>query len=103
MPPPPDPAGSPPWPRPRAGYRSRSGSPLIAAVDALDERERIIVLGIFGAGLSQAEMAATRALQSQVFELLGRALGKLSEKVAYASLDTTSAFICGHFGPTTST
>ncbi len=56
---------------------------LLIAVDELNERERTIVLGTFGAGLSQAEVAAMLGLsQSQVSKLLARALGKLSQKVA---------------------
>ena len=53
------------------------------AVDQLHERERAIVLGTFGAGLSQAEVARMLGLsQSQVSKLLSRALGKLSKNVA---------------------
>jgi RNA polymerase sigma-B factor len=56
---------------------------LIMAVEELNERERVIVLGTFGAGLSQAEVAHLVGLsQSQVSKLLARALGKLSQKVA---------------------
>jgi RNA polymerase sigma-B factor len=56
---------------------------LIMAVDELNERERLIVLGTFGAGLSQAEVANQLGLsQSQVSKLLARALGKLSQRVA---------------------
>ena len=56
---------------------------LIMAVDGLNERERVIVLGTFGAGLSQSEVARLLGLsQSQVSKLLSRALGKLSEQVA---------------------
>jgi RNA polymerase sigma-B factor len=56
---------------------------LRMAVDELNERERVIVLGTFGAGLSQAEVAAKLGLsQSQVSKLLTRALGKLSQLVA---------------------
>jgi RNA polymerase sigma-B factor len=56
---------------------------LRMAVDELNERERVIVLGTFGAGLSQAEVAARLGLsQSQVSKLLARALGKLSQLVA---------------------
>jgi RNA polymerase sigma-B factor len=56
---------------------------LIMAVEELTERERVIVLGTYGAGLSQAEVARLVGLsQSQVSKLLARALGKLSEKVA---------------------
>jgi RNA polymerase sigma-B factor len=56
---------------------------LVIAVEELDERERAIVLGTYGAGLSQAEVARRIGLsQSQVSKLLSRALGKLSQKVA---------------------
>jgi len=56
---------------------------LNIAVEQLHERERVIVLGTFGAGLSQAEIARMLGLsQSQVSKLLSRALGKLSKKVA---------------------
>lgn len=56
---------------------------LRMAVDELNERERVIVLGTFGAGLSQAEVAARLGLsQSQVSKLLARALSKLSQLVA---------------------
>jgi RNA polymerase sigma-B factor len=53
------------------------------AVNELLDRERAIVLGTFGAGLSQAEVAQKLGLsQSQVSKLLTRALAKLSHKVA---------------------
>lgn len=56
---------------------------LRIAVDELNARERVIVLGTFGAGLSQAEVAQRLGLsQSQVSKLLARALGKLSQLVA---------------------
>lgn len=56
---------------------------LRMAVDVLDERERVIVLGTFGAGLSQAEVAQKLGLsQSQVSKLLARALDRLSQLVA---------------------
>jgi len=56
---------------------------LFMAVEELNERERVIVLGTFGAGLSQAEVAHVVGLsQSQVCKILARALGKLSQKVA---------------------
>jgi RNA polymerase sigma-B factor len=56
---------------------------LIMAVDGLSERERIIVLGTFGAGLSQTEIAGMlRLSQSQISKILSRALGKLSNSVA---------------------
>jgi RNA polymerase sigma-B factor len=56
---------------------------VLIAIEALDPRERTIVMGIFGAGLSQAEIATIVGLsQSQVSKILGRALGKLHERVA---------------------
>jgi RNA polymerase sigma-B factor len=56
---------------------------ITMAVEELDERERTIVLGTFGAGLSQSEIALLlRLSQGQVSKLLTRALGKLSKKVA---------------------
>jgi RNA polymerase sigma-B factor len=56
---------------------------LLMAVDDLAERERIVVLGTFGAGLSQSEIAARlRLSQGQVSKILSRALQKLSRSVA---------------------
>jgi RNA polymerase sigma-B factor len=56
---------------------------VIMAVDELPERERIVILGTFDAGLSQAEIARMLGLsQSQVSKILGRALGKLHKRVA---------------------
>jgi RNA polymerase sigma-B factor len=51
---------------------------LTLAVDNLAERERTIVLGTYGAGLTQAELGARLGLsQSHVSKLLARALHKL--------------------------
>ena len=51
---------------------------LTLAVDDLGERERTIVLGTYGAGLTQAELGARLGLsQSHVSKLLARALHKL--------------------------
>ncbi|HEX3549991.1 MAG TPA: sigma-70 family RNA polymerase sigma factor [Candidatus Elarobacter sp.] len=51
---------------------------LHVAVDELAERERAIVIGTYGAGLTQAELAAKLGLsQSHVSKLLARALNKL--------------------------
>ncbi len=70
-------------PAPARGISLDERLTLIAAVEELDEREQVIVLGTFGAGLSQAEVASRLGLsQSQVSKLLTRALGKLSQKVA---------------------
>lgn len=56
---------------------------VLVAVGELDHRERVIVLGTYGSGLSQTEIALMlRLSQSQVSKLHARALGKLSEKVA---------------------
>lgn len=56
---------------------------LRMAVEALSEREQIIVLGTFAAGLSQLEVARRLGLsQSQVSKLLSKALVKLAPKVA---------------------
>jgi RNA polymerase sigma-B factor len=53
---------------------------LTMAVDDLAERERTIVLGTYGAGLTQAELAARLGLsQSHVSKLLARALHKLRQ------------------------
>jgi RNA polymerase sigma-B factor len=51
---------------------------LTLAVNDLAERERTIVLGTYGAGLTQAELAQRMGLsQSHVSKLLARALDKL--------------------------
>lgn len=56
---------------------------LLDAVEELPRRERIIVLGTFGAGLSQTEVAHVLGLsQSQISKLLARALSTLSQSVA---------------------
>jgi RNA polymerase sigma-B factor len=56
---------------------------VLMAIEELPERERIVILGTFAAGLSQAEIARTLGLsQSQVSKILGRALGKLYQRVA---------------------
>ncbi len=56
---------------------------LAMAVDELGERERTVVLGTYGAGLTQSELGARLGLsQSHVSKLLTRALGKLGRRVA---------------------
>jgi len=56
---------------------------LAMAVDELGERERSIVLGTYGAGLTQSEIGARLGLsQSHVSKLLSRALDKLNRRVA---------------------
>ena len=68
---------------PPSGLALEERMTLVIAVDELEERERVIVLATYGAGLSQSEIAAMlRLSQSQVSKLLARALGKLSKKVA---------------------
>jgi RNA polymerase sigma-B factor len=55
---------------------------IAMAVEELSDRERAVVLGTFAAGLSQTEIALTLGLsQSQISKILGRALGKLPQKV----------------------
>ncbi len=56
---------------------------LALAVDELGERERTIVIGTYGAGLTQSELGARLGLsQSHVSKLLTRALHKLGQRVA---------------------
>jgi RNA polymerase sigma-B factor len=56
---------------------------LAVAVEELAERERAIVLGTFGIGLTQTELGERLGLsQSHVSKLLARALGKLGRRVA---------------------
>lgn len=56
---------------------------LAMALQELGERERAIVLGTYGAGLTQSELGRRLGLsQSHVSKLLSRALGKLSRRVA---------------------
>ncbi|HEV3088722.1 MAG TPA: sigma-70 family RNA polymerase sigma factor [Candidatus Elarobacter sp.] len=56
---------------------------LALAVDRLGDRERTIVLGTYGAGLTQSELGARLGLsQSHVSKLLSRALHKLGSCVA---------------------
>ena len=61
-----------------AGIALEERIALTLAVDDLAERERTIVLGTYGAGLTQAELGARLGLsQSHVSKLLARALHKL--------------------------
>ncbi|MBV8367336.1 MAG: sigma-70 family RNA polymerase sigma factor [Candidatus Eremiobacteraeota bacterium] len=56
---------------------------LALAVEELGERERTIVIGTYGAGLTQSELGARLGLsQSHVSKLLTRALHKLGQRVA---------------------
>jgi RNA polymerase sigma-B factor len=56
---------------------------LLIAVEQLTERERIVVLGSFAAGLTQAEIGQRLGLsQSQVSKLIKKALLEIQRKVA---------------------
>jgi RNA polymerase sigma-B factor len=67
----------------KAGIELEERIALTLAVDELGERERTIVLGTYGAGLTQSELGERLGLsQSHVSKLLARALGKLSRRVA---------------------
>ena len=56
---------------------------LAIAMRELGERERLVVLGTYGAGLTQTELGARLGLsQSHVSKVLSRALGKLGRAVA---------------------
>jgi RNA polymerase sigma-B factor len=56
---------------------------IAVALAELGERERAIVLGTYGAGLTQTELGERLGLsQSHVSKLLARALGKMSRQVA---------------------
>ncbi|MGD1068404.1 MAG: sigma-70 family RNA polymerase sigma factor [Vulcanimicrobiaceae bacterium] len=56
---------------------------LAVALDDLGERERTIILGTYGAGLTQSELGERLGLsQSHVSKLLARALDQLGERVA---------------------
>jgi RNA polymerase sigma-B factor len=67
----------------KAGIGLEERIALTLAVDELGERERTIVLGTYGAGLTQSELGERLGLsQSHVSKLLARALGKLSRRVA---------------------
>ena len=52
---------------------------LLVAIDQLDDREKLLVMGIFAAGYSQAEMGRRIGLsQSQISKLLAKALAKIA-------------------------
>lgn len=56
---------------------------LRCAIEELAERERVVVLGSFAAGLSQAQLGRRLGIsQSQVSKLIKKALGKLQRQVA---------------------
>ncbi len=68
---------------PSAGLQPEERILLELALEELDERERAIVLGTFGAGLTQTEIGARLGLsQSHVSKLLARALHQLGRRVA---------------------
>ncbi|MDB5042131.1 MAG: sigF [Candidatus Eremiobacteraeota bacterium] len=67
----------------RAGLAIEERVAIAVALAELGERERAIVLGTYGAGLTQTELGERLGLsQSHVSKLLARALGKLSRRVA---------------------
>jgi RNA polymerase sigma-B factor len=56
---------------------------LMLAINELCERERVIVLGMFASGLSQAELGTRLGLsQSQISKLMKKALVKIQAAVA---------------------
>lgn len=68
---------------PQEAVRLEERVALALALDELAERERAIVLGTFGVGLTQTELGERLGLsQSHVSKLLARALGKLGRRVA---------------------
>ena len=53
---------------------------LLVAIETLDPREKLLVMGIFAAGFSQAEMGRRIGLsQSQISKLLAKALAKIAK------------------------
>jgi RNA polymerase sigma-B factor len=70
-------------PAPSTGLPFEDRLTVRLALEALEQRERTVVLGTYAAGLSQSEIGAKIGLsQSQVSKILGRALGKLQQCVA---------------------
>jgi RNA polymerase sigma-B factor len=68
---------------PSAGLQPEERILLELALGELGERERAIVLGTFGAGLTQTELGKRLGLsQSHVSKLLARALHQLGRRVA---------------------
>jgi RNA polymerase sigma-B factor len=68
---------------PRAGLQVEERIVLELALEELGERERAIVLGTYGAGLTQTELGKRLGLsQSHVSKLLARALDQLGRRVA---------------------
>jgi RNA polymerase sigma-B factor len=67
----------------RAGLAIEERVAIAVALAELGERERAIVLGTYGAGLTQTELGERLGLsQSHVSKVLARALGKLGRAVA---------------------
>jgi RNA polymerase sigma-B factor len=68
---------------PGAGLQLEERIALALALEELGERERAIVLGTYGAGLTQMELGKRLGLsQSHVSKLLSRALHQLGRRVA---------------------
>lgn len=68
---------------PGAGLQLEERILLALALEELGERERAIVLGTYGAGLTQTELGKRLGLsQSHVSKLLARALHQLGRRVA---------------------
>jgi RNA polymerase sigma-B factor len=68
---------------PRAEVAIEQRVAIALALEELGERERTIVLGTYGAGLTQTELGERLGLsQSHISKVLARALGKLSRAVA---------------------
>jgi RNA polymerase sigma-B factor len=68
---------------PNAGLQLEERIVLALALEELGERERAIVLGTYGAGLTQTELGKRLGLsQSHVSKLLARALHQLGRRVA---------------------
>ena len=68
---------------PCAGLQIEERIVLALALEELGERERAIVLGTYGAGLTQTELGKRLGLsQSHVSKLLARALHQLGRRVA---------------------
>lgn len=70
-------------PAPERGLCVDERIALYIAVDELGARERAIVFGTYGAGMTQAEIARRLGLsQSHVSKLLSRALSSIGQRVA---------------------
>lgn len=70
-------------PDPESGIGLDERITLSVAVDELGARERAIIFGTYGAGLTQTEIARRLGLsQSHVSKLLSRALARIARRVA---------------------